>query len=77
MPKFYFDTQEGDDALIDNEGLELPDLEAVKGEVGLALADFARGVMPGARRLLTIKVRDAQSRRVLSTAVIFDVQPSS
>ncbi|RWM24438.1 hypothetical protein [Mesorhizobium sp.] len=76
MPKFYFDTQEGDDVLIDREGLELPDLEAVKGEVALALADFARGVLPGARRQLTIKVRDAQSRRVLSTAVIFDVKPS-
>lgn len=35
MPKFYFDTQEGDEVLIDREGLELPDLEAVKGEVAL------------------------------------------
>ena len=37
MPLFFFDTDDGDNAYVDNEGVNLPDREAVRDAALAAL----------------------------------------
>lgn len=61
MARFYFDSRDNDDFIEDDEGLEFPDLEAVKIQAAKALAELARDVIPGSlKRNLAIEVRDEQ-----------------
>lgn len=60
MPLYFFDTRDNDDFIEDDEGLEYPDLEAVKVAAAKALAELARDVIPGSlKRKLSVEVRDA------------------
>ncbi len=75
MPRYYFDTHDGDEVIIDDVGLEFSSLEAVKTEAARSLADLARDILPGSvRRELAVLVRDAQSRQVLRTALVFEIE---
>ena len=59
MPRYFFDTR--DDALFieDDEGVDLPDLEAAKAMAAVSLAELAHDVLPGSvRRELTVEVRE-------------------
>ena len=59
MPRFFFDTRDDDHFLKDDEGLDFPDLEAVKVEAAEALTELARDVIPGSlKRELAVEVRD-------------------
>ena len=59
MPLYFFNTRDGDIFIEDDVGLELPDLDAVKIQAALSLAEFARDVIPGSdRRVLIVEVRD-------------------
>jgi hypothetical protein len=75
MARYYFDTQDGGDVVIDEEGLEFSSLEGVKREAARSLAELARDVLPGSvRRELAIDVRDGRSRHILRTVLIL-VEP--
>jgi hypothetical protein len=59
MPLYFFDTRDNDEFIDDDEGLEYPDLEAVKVAAAKALTELARDVIPGSlRRRLSVEVRD-------------------
>jgi hypothetical protein len=59
MPRFFFDTRDGDAFLKDDEGVLLPDLEAARDQAAVSLAELAREVIPGsARRELAVEVSD-------------------
>ena len=59
----------------DDEGLEFPDLDAVKREAARSLAELALDVLPGAlRRVLGIDVRDEQGDPVLTAEMIFEAR---
>jgi hypothetical protein len=59
MPRYFFDTRDDDRLLSDDEGLELPDMEAVKVQAAKSLAELARDVLPcSTRRELAVEVRD-------------------
>jgi hypothetical protein len=59
MPRFFFATRDDDFVREDHEGLDFPDLEAVKVEAAKALAELARDVIPGSlKRELAVEVRD-------------------
>jgi hypothetical protein len=61
MKRYYFDIRDGDGLAPDEEGLELPDIEAVQQEAALSLADLARDAVRISRRnvnLMEIEVRD-------------------
>jgi hypothetical protein len=74
MALYYFDSHDGEEFVTDEIGLEFPDLESVKVEVARGLADLARDILPGSvRRELAIVVRDAQSRHVLKTIIVFEM----
>ena len=75
MALYNFDHHDGTEVVIDDVGLEFPDFETVKVEAARGLADLARDVLPGSvRRELAIVVRDEQSRHVMKTFLIFEVQ---
>jgi uncharacterized protein DUF6894 len=42
MKRYYFDLREGDTLAVDEEGLELPTLQAVQVEAARSLVDMAR-----------------------------------
>jgi NMD protein affecting ribosome stability and mRNA decay len=75
MALYYFDTYDGGEVVVDVDGLEFPNLETVKVEAARGLADLARDVLPGSvRRELAIVVRDEESRHVMKTVIIFEIQ---
>jgi hypothetical protein len=59
MPLYFFDTRDNEDFIEDDEGVDYPDLEAVKVAAAKALAELARDVIPGSlQRKLSVEVRD-------------------
>ncbi|MHC2257144.1 hypothetical protein ACVILK_006836 [Bradyrhizobium embrapense] len=63
MTRYYFDMQDGDGLVPDEEGIDLPDLRAVQIEAAKSLADMARDAVypipPTAEtHRLVIEVRD-------------------
>ena len=46
MPRFFFDTHDGDRFIPDNEGVELDGIEEAKAEAVKALPDMAHDVLP-------------------------------
>ena len=72
MPLYFFDTRDNDSFIEDEVGLELPDLQAVKDQAALSLAELARDVLPGSiKRTLTVEVRD-ERQPVLRANLIFE-----
>ena len=52
--------------------MELPDLEAVKEQAALSLAELARDVLPGSlKRTLTVEVRD-ERQSVMMAKLLFE-----
>jgi hypothetical protein len=59
MPRYYFDSTDGDHHVPDDVGLEFPDLDAAAHEAVQALPDIARDALPdGDRRDFVTNVRD-------------------
>lgn len=72
MPLYFFDTRDNDIFIEDDVGVELPDLEAVKAQAALSLAELARDVLPGnLRRDLAVEARD-ERQPVLKATLRFD-----
>lgn len=75
MALYYFDSRDEDDVIIDDVGLDLPDLHEVKRNASRALAELALDVLPGVdRRCLGIDVRDERSQPVLVTELTFEAR---
>jgi len=63
MPRYFFDIKDGGEFARDDEGLELPDRQAVKVEAARSLADMAKhAIWSNAKtiqdRRIAIEVRD-------------------
>ena len=59
MPRYFFDTDDGDQSLRDEDGLDLPHVEAAREAALDVLPDMARDKMPdGDRRTFVASVRD-------------------
>ena len=72
MPRYFFDTRDGDTFIQDDHGSELPDLEAVKTVAATSLAELARDVFPGSlKRILIVEVRDGR-QPVLEARLSFE-----
>jgi hypothetical protein len=78
MRRYYFDVRDGKHLIPDEEGLELPTIEAAWGEAALSLADLAMDeiAMPGTkgREDMAIEVRDGDGL-VLEVKLTFAVEP--
>ena len=72
MPRYFFDTRDNDSFVADEVGLEFPDLETVKEQAAVSLAELARDVLPGSvRRVLSVEVRDDRQQPVLIATMSF------
>ena len=59
LPKFYFDTFDGDQTAIDTDGIECPSRRMVQHQAIDALPDMAREILPdGPSRTFRVEVRD-------------------
>jgi hypothetical protein len=59
MPRYFFDTYDGDRFLSDDVGLEFAGLDEAKAEAQKALPEMAREVLPdGNHRSFVVSVRD-------------------
>ena len=56
MPRFYFQSWDGERALDDENGIELESLEEARAMAVLALAELAREILPQACDGRTIKL---------------------
>jgi SHS2 domain-containing protein len=72
MALYFFDTRDNEVFIEDDVGVELPDLEAVKEQAALSLAELARDVLPGSmKRTLTVEVRD-ERQAVMMAKLLFE-----
>lgn len=77
MHRYFFDLQDSDGVVADEEGVELPSLDVVQEEAAHALADMARDEVPlagnGPARHMTIEVRDGDGP-VLRARFSFEIK---
>lgn len=78
MPRYYFDLLDGDILAVDEEGLELPNLQAAQAEAAKSLADMARDALHDSaatprRQDMAIDVRDAAGP-VTQVRLTFEVE---
>ena len=74
MPRYYFDSRDGDKLVTDDLGVELSGIEAARDQAAAGLVDFAKDVVPGStRRELAIEVRDEAREPLLRTSLVFEV----
>ena len=60
MMRYFFDTRDNGTFIADDLGIEFDNLEAVRDQAALSLAELAKDVLPGsASRVLSVEVRDA------------------
>ena len=72
MTRYFFDTWDDDLFIEDDEGFEMPSLEAVRIEASRTLAELARDVIPRSiKRTLIVKARTAD-RSVLEARLVFE-----
>ena len=73
MPRYYFDSRDGESFISDEEGLEYRSLEAARDQATAALTDMAKDVLPGSiRRELAIEVRDGDKEPLFRTSLVFE-----
>ncbi|QFU16521.1 DUF6894 family protein [Microvirga thermotolerans] len=64
MPRFYFNIRDGYELDEDEEGIELPDLEAARAEA-LATVEELRGQLADAANI-ELEIADESGRRLLT-----------
>ncbi len=70
MPRFFFDTYDGDFFAPDNEGQDLKGIEAAKLMAQGALPDMAEDKLPdGDQRVFVVSVRDEAGQVVVRVAL--------
>jgi hypothetical protein len=75
VPRYFFDTYDGNRFINDMQGIELQSLEQVKAEAQNALPDLARDALPdGDQRTFIVSVRDEAGQVVLRAALTLIVE---
>jgi len=75
MPRYFFDSRNGDHFVRDDEGVELDGIEAARDQATLALRDLAKDAIPKeTRREFVIEVRDEAGRQLIRASLWFEVQ---
>ena len=72
MHRYFFDIRVGDDLADDEEGVDLPNVDAVQKEALRVLADMARDLIQFPASM-AVEVRDDDGP-VMRARVVFDIQ---
>jgi hypothetical protein len=71
VPRYYFDTRDDAAFICDEEGVELPDINAASKAAAISLAELALEVLPSVKeRCLGVDVRDDR-QQVLTTELTY------
>ena len=74
MPRYYFDTREGQRFTPDDVGLEFDSLNAAEHEAACAAAEIGRDRLPKSdSREITVEVKNEHHQRVLTVTVSMQV----
>jgi hypothetical protein len=72
MTRYYFDLTKDGDLVPDEEGTELPTIECAREECAHALAEIAKGALPGtSNRELVITVK-LEAKPVLKARLLYE-----
>jgi hypothetical protein len=72
MARYYFDLTKDGDLVPDEEGTELPTIECAREECAYALAEIAKGALPGtSNRELVITVK-LEAKPVLKARLLYE-----
>lgn len=75
MPRYYFDVDDGERFIRDDEGTDCRDVMAARAEAIAVLPDVVRWVLPdGDRRTIVSWVRDAAGRNVLAATLALSTE---
>ncbi len=76
MPRYYFDTDDGEHFIEGQEGFDLYGLKEARLQAQAALADIARDHVPGDgdQRTMTCRVRDESGKIVLLASLVLMIQ---
>ncbi len=76
MPRYYFDTEDGQHFIEGQEGFDLYGLKEARLQAQAALADIARDHVPGDgdQRTMMCRVRDESGKTVLLASLVLMVQ---
>jgi hypothetical protein len=76
MPRFFFDTDNGDTFSKDEEGLDLLGLEAARLQAQASLADMADAVLPsdGIETVVKVEVRDESVQTVVKGSIVLKIE---
>jgi hypothetical protein len=76
MPRYYFDTDDGDHLVTDDEGQKLAGLASVRAEALEALAGIAKDAVPRDNRdAMMVSVRDEASEVVFRATLSLVIEP--
>jgi hypothetical protein len=65
MPKYFFDVINGEGPMRDDEGVDLPDQDAVRREVAMIVTGLARDEVPKEQAVkIVVNVRDEADTKV-------------
>lgn len=79
MPRYYFDVRDGDVISADDEGFELPNIEAAHNEAALSLAEMAKDRIKGRAEhgepnRMAVEVRN-ETGPIFKAKLTFQVEP--
>ena len=76
MPRYFFDTNDGEAPVRDSRGYELKGIEAARRFAQDALTDMARDTVPngGPEKTMTVEVRDEAGKAVLRASLVLTVE---
>jgi hypothetical protein len=78
MPRYFFDTHDGDHFTPDHDGVELESIEAAKDEAKKTLPDIVNDeLLDGDRRDFVVVVRDEAGQNVLRVTLSLAVESLS
>jgi hypothetical protein len=75
MARYFFDTRDDDEVIVDDVGIELADVAQARLFAARSLAELALDALPGAtRRCLGVDVSDEQHRPILTTELTYEAR---
>ncbi|TIT17708.1 MAG: hypothetical protein E5W81_26665 [Mesorhizobium sp.] len=74
MPRYFFDFADANDVYPDDQGTDLPDVEAAKVEAAKALAAIVKDKADGSDRSFAMIVRTETGEVLLHARIKFEIE---
>jgi hypothetical protein len=72
MPRFFFDSDDGEHLLVDDVGQDMPSFPAARDEAIRVLPDIARDMLPdGDERTFVSIIKDLDGKQICKATLVF------